>query len=136
MAGFWDRHREELSPQTRRYIENGQNIPPEDYVAGMRRVDEGRALLPVVFEGFDVLLTPCVPGEAPKGLGSTGDPSMQAIWTALHTPTMTLPTHRGPNQLPVGIQLVARRYDDDRLFACARWIWERIGSPEMIGCPR
>jgi amidase len=58
---------------------------------------------------------------------------MQAIWTALHTPAITLPTHRGPNDLPVGIQLVAQRYDDDRLLATARWIWEKIGSPEMVG---
>jgi amidase len=61
---------------------------------------------------------------------------MQAIWTALHTPSMTLPTHRGPNNLPVGIQLVAQRYDDDRLFACARWAWGKIGAPDMIGCRR
>jgi Asp-tRNA(Asn)/Glu-tRNA(Gln) amidotransferase A subunit family amidase len=39
---------------------------------------------------------------------------------------MSLPTHRGPNGLPVGIQLVGHRYDDQRLFACARWIWERL----------
>jgi Asp-tRNA(Asn)/Glu-tRNA(Gln) amidotransferase A subunit family amidase len=136
MAGFWDRHREKLSPQMRRYIENGQNIPPEEYVAGMRRVDECRTLLPLVFEGLDVLLTPCVPGEAPQGLASTGDPSMQAMWTALHIPAMTLPTHRGPNKLPVGIQLVAQRYEDDRLFACARWIWEKIGAPDLVGVRR
>jgi Asp-tRNA(Asn)/Glu-tRNA(Gln) amidotransferase A subunit family amidase len=54
----------------------------------------------------------------------------------LHTPTMTLPTHRGPNNLPVGIQLVAQRYGDDRLFAGARWIWDRIGAPDMIGVSR
>ncbi len=133
MAFAWDRHREQLSPQLRRYIENGHKISRNDYVAGLRRLDECRALLPAVFDEFDVLLVPCVPGEAPQGLGATGDPSMQAIWTALHTPTMTLPTHRGPNNLPVGIQLVAPRYDDDRLFACARWIWEKIGAPELIG---
>jgi Asp-tRNA(Asn)/Glu-tRNA(Gln) amidotransferase A subunit family amidase len=134
MAFAWDRHREQLSPQMRRYIENGQKISRDEYVAGLRRLDECRALLSSVFSEFDVLLVPCVPGEAPKGVGATGDPSMQAIWTALHTPTMTLPTHRGPNNLPVGIQLVAQRYDDDRLFACARWVWGRIGSPEMVGC--
>jgi Asp-tRNA(Asn)/Glu-tRNA(Gln) amidotransferase A subunit family amidase len=49
---------------------------------------------------------------------------------------MTLPTHRGPNNLPVGIQLVAQRYDDDRLFACAHWIWDKIGAPDMIGVSR
>ncbi len=133
MAYFWDNERERLSPQMRRYIENGHMISRDEYVAGMRRLDECRALLGPVFERFDVLLVPCVPGEAPKGLGATGDPSMQAIWTALHTPTMTLPTHRGPNNLPVGIQLVAQRYDDDRLFACAAWIWDKIGAPELVG---
>ncbi len=133
MASAWDNQREMLSPQMRRYIENGHKISRDEYVAGLRRLDECRALLSGVFAKFDVLLAPCVPGEAPKGLDATGDPSMQAIWTALHTPTMTLPTHRGPNDLPVGIQLVAQRYDDDRLFACARWIWEHIGSREMVG---
>ena len=55
------------------------------------------------------------------------------MWTALHTPTLTLPSHRGPNNLPVGIQLVAQRYEDDRLLASARWIWDKIGTPEMVG---
>ncbi len=134
MAFLWDHQREKLSPQMRRYVEGGQKTSRQEYIAAWRRIDECRALLPAVFENLDVLLVPCVVGEAPQGLEATGDPSMQAIWTALHTPTMTLPTHRGPNNLPVGIQLVAQRYDDDRLFACARWIWQRIGSPEMIGC--
>jgi Asp-tRNA(Asn)/Glu-tRNA(Gln) amidotransferase A subunit family amidase len=136
MAFEWDHHREALSPQMRRYIESGQKTSRADYVAAWRRVEQCRALLPKVFEEIDVLLTPCVPGEAPKGLAFTGDPSMQAMWTALHTPSMTLPTHRGPNDLPVGIQLIAQRYDDDRLFASARWIWNRIGAVEMVGCRR
>ena len=136
MAYAWDRQRQQLSPQMRRYIENGHKISRDEYVAGLRRLDNCRVLLQPVFEQFDVLLVPCVPGEAPKGLGATGDPSMQAIWTALHTPTMTLPTHRGPNNLPVGIQLVAQRYDDDRLFACASWIWNKIGAPDMVGVRR
>ena len=136
MAFEWDHHRAALSPQMRRYIENGQKTSREDYVGAWRRIDECRALLPAVFDGLDVLLAPCVVGEAPKGLASTGDPSMQAMWTALHTPAMTLPTHRGPTNLPVGIQLVAQRYDDDRLFASSRWIWDKIGAPEMVGVSR
>jgi Asp-tRNA(Asn)/Glu-tRNA(Gln) amidotransferase A subunit family amidase len=133
MAFEWDHHRAELSPQMQRYIERGRKITREDYVAGWRCVEECRARLATLFEPFDVLLAPCVQGEAPKGLSSTGDGSLQAIWTALHTPTMTLPTYRGPNGLPVGIQLVAPRYEDERLLACARWIWERIGSSDMVG---
>jgi Asp-tRNA(Asn)/Glu-tRNA(Gln) amidotransferase A subunit family amidase len=133
MASLWDRHRADLSPQMRRYIENGQKTSRDEYVAAWRRVEECRTLLPAVFEGLDVLLLPCVTGEAPKGLELTGDPSMQAMWTALHTPTMTLPTHRGPNNMPVGIQLAAQRYDDERLFAVAGWIWDKIGAPDLVG---
>ena len=133
MAFEWDHHREALSPQMRRYIENGLKTTRDDYVAAWRRVEACRALLPAVFEDLDVLLVPCVPGEAPRDLGVTGDPGMQAMWTALHTPSMALPTHRGPNGMPVGIQLVAQRYDDDHLFACARWIWDKIGAPDMVG---
>jgi Asp-tRNA(Asn)/Glu-tRNA(Gln) amidotransferase A subunit family amidase len=136
MAFEWDNHRAALSPQMRRYIESGLKTSRAQYVAAWRRAEQCRALLPKVFDGIDVLLAPCVPGEAPKGLASTGDPSMQAMWTALHTPTITLPSHRGPNNLPVGIQLVAQRYDDEHLFACARWIWNKIGAPEMIGVSR
>ncbi|MGB6760349.1 MAG: amidase [Xanthobacteraceae bacterium] len=136
MAYFWDHQREQLSPQMQRYIENGHKIPREDYLAGLRRLEECRALLASVFAQFDVLLVPCVQGEAPKGLAAKGDPSLQAIWTALHTPSLTLPTHRGPNNLPVGVQLVGQRYDDDRLLACARWIWGKIGAPELVGVNR
>jgi len=133
MASAWDRQRELLSPQIRTYIENGHKISRDEYVAGMKKLDECRVLLRAVFENVDVLLVPCVPGEAPQGLAATGDPRLQSIWTALHTPSMTLPTHRGPNNLPVGIQLVGQRYEDDHLFACARWVWDAIGKEEMVG---
>jgi amidase len=89
--------------------------------------------LAAVFEGVDVLLAPCVNGEAPHGLEETGDPGFQAIWTILHVPALSMPTHRGPSGLPVGIQLVAQSYEEGRLFACARWIWQRLGTHEMVG---
>jgi Asp-tRNA(Asn)/Glu-tRNA(Gln) amidotransferase A subunit family amidase len=89
--------------------------------------------LPAIFEDVDVLLAPSANGEAPRGLGDTGDPNFQAIWTILYVPALTMPTHRGPNGLPVGIQLVAQRHDDRRLFACAHWIWQQLGAHEMVG---
>ena len=81
-----------------------------------------------------MLLAPCVQGEAPKGLASTGDGTMQAIWTALHTPSMTLPTHRGPNNLPVGIQLVGatlRRRSAVRLRALDMGKDRRAGDDRL-----
>jgi Asp-tRNA(Asn)/Glu-tRNA(Gln) amidotransferase A subunit family amidase len=127
MAAEWASHRDLISAKLKRCIELGMEMPYQDYLAAITLGESCRARLPDVFEGFDVLLAPCVQGEAPVGLASTGDPGFQAIWTILHVPTMSLPTHRGPRGLPVGIQLIARRHDDQRLFACARWVWERLG---------
>jgi Asp-tRNA(Asn)/Glu-tRNA(Gln) amidotransferase A subunit family amidase len=128
MAAEWASHRDRISAKLQRCIALGMEMPYEDYLAAIALGERCRARLPDVLEGFDVLLAPCVRGEAPAGLESTGDPSFQAIWTILHVPTMSLPTHRGPNGLPVGIQLIGRRYDDLRLFAVARWVWERLGG--------
>jgi Asp-tRNA(Asn)/Glu-tRNA(Gln) amidotransferase A subunit family amidase len=127
MAAEWASHRDLISAKLRRCIELGMAMPYEDYLAAITLGESCRARLPAVLDGFDVLLAPSVQGEAPAGLDSTGDPGFQAIWTILHVPTMSLPTHSGPNGLPVGIQLIARRHDDQRLFACARWVWEKLG---------
>jgi amidase len=127
MAAEWASHRDLISAKLTRCVALGMELPHQDYLAAIALGESCRARLPAVLEGFDVLLAPCVQGEAPLGLDSTGDPSLQAIWTILHVPTLSLPTHRGPSGLPVGIQLIARRYDDQRLFACARWVWERLG---------
>ncbi len=133
MAHEWNSHRDLISERLRTRIELGRAMPHAEYVAALRLGEDCRARLPAVFDGVDVLLTPSANGEPPRGLGETGDPGFQAIWTILYTPALTLPTHRGPNNLPVGIQLVAPPHDDRRLFACARWVWQKLGSPDMIG---
>jgi amidase len=68
---------------------------------------------------FDVLITPAAPGEAPAGLASTGSAIFNAIWSVLGTPAVTLPLFRGPQGLPVGLQVVAARYKDRQLFNVA-----------------
>jgi len=129
MAAEWASHRDMISPKLARCIALGVEMPHQDYLSAIALGESCRARLPDVFDGFDILLAPCVQGEAPAGLDSTGDPGFQALWTILHVPSLSLPTHLGPNGLPVGIQLIGRRYDDQRLFACARWAWERLGNP-------
>jgi Asp-tRNA(Asn)/Glu-tRNA(Gln) amidotransferase A subunit family amidase len=85
-------------------------------------------MLEEIFRDVDVLLAPCVNGEAPAGLDYAGDPAFQALWTMLHVPTLSLPTHRGPNGMPVGIQLAGPVFGDKSLLHAARWIFGRLGS--------
>ena len=133
MGYEWNSHREPISERLRKRIEIGRAMPHGEYLAAIRLGEDCRARLPEVFDGIDVLLAPCANGEAPRGLGDTGDPGFQAIWTILYTPALALPTHRGPNGLPVAMQLVAQRHDDRRLFACARWVWQKLGAPDLVG---
>jgi Asp-tRNA(Asn)/Glu-tRNA(Gln) amidotransferase A subunit family amidase len=127
MAFEWEHHRDLISARLQATIGQGFAISGDDFVAALHFAESCRAALPLVFDGVDVLLAPAVDGEAPRGLDHTGSPRFQGLWTLLRTPALTLPTHRGPHGLPVGIQLIAPIYEDERLLAAARWISERLG---------
>ncbi len=128
MAGEWATDRERLSDQLRATVQAGIDTPFEDYLDAMYLMETCRARMNQTFEGCDVLLTPAVDGEAPVGLDDTGSPRFQALWTMLHVPTITLPTHTGPNGLPVGIQLVAPYRADRALMAISRWTQDAVGA--------
>jgi amidase len=130
LAWEWAHHREKLSERLHAIVRHGFEIQPDVYANARRLLESARTMLAAAFEPFDVLLAPCVAGEAPKGLEHTGDARFQAFWTMLHGPTMCLPTHKGPHGLPVAIQIVAPAYEDARLFGAARWIWQQLGSWE------
>ena len=124
MADEWARNRDALSEQMQATIQGGLDTPYRDYVDAMHLMETCRVRTTHTFEGCDVLLTPAVDGEAPVGLAETGSPRFQALWTMLHTPSITLPTHKGSNGLPVGIQLVAPYRVDRSLLVIARWVQE------------
>jgi amidase len=128
MAGDFAAHGERISKVLSDRIKLGMAMRHDDYLAALRLAEDCRAKIEVAFDGLDAMISPCIKGEAPRGLNPTGDPAFQQFWTVLYGPSMSLPTHRGPNGLPVGLQVVARRYDDDRLFACTRWIMAKLGT--------
>ena len=128
MAADWAAHGDRISKVLGGRVREGMAMRHDDYIAALRLAEHCRALIEQDFVGIDAILSPCVKGEAPAGLNPTGDPAFQQFWTVLYGPAMSLPTHRGPNGLPVGIQLVAPRYEDDRLFAIARWVMGKLGA--------
>jgi len=127
LAWEWQHHRERISPQLSRSVSAGFATPHEKYVEALRFAEHCRIQLDMAFAGIDVLIAPTASGEAPVGLDYMGDPALQSLWTILHVPTINLPTHKGPNGLPVGIQLVAARYRDEALLRTASWAWNALG---------
>jgi len=92
----------------------------EDYRAAERRIVAYRRAMDAAMEGFDLLLTPSAPGEAPHGITKTGDAVFNGGWTTLHLPAVTLPAGIGPLGLPLGIQLIGQRHRDRNLLDAAK----------------
>lgn len=127
MAYEWKFHREQLSDMLQGILQAGEDCSYEDYITALELGEACRAQMPEIFKDLDVLLAPSAAGQAPVGLGSTGDIRHQTMWTFLHVPCVTLPTHVGRNGLPVGVLLVGPLRGDDTLLATARWVEERLG---------
>jgi len=110
-----------LSPVLLTLLETGAGVSRADHVGNLRRAAEMRRRFEAVADTCDLILAPAAVGEAPPGLAATGDPIFSRLWTLLLLPTITLPGFVGPSGLPVGVQLIARRHDDERLLAHALW---------------
>jgi Asp-tRNA(Asn)/Glu-tRNA(Gln) amidotransferase A subunit family amidase len=109
-------------------IAAGRKLSLDDFRAAWRRAERARAAATAWAGGFDAILTLPAPGQAPKGLGSTGSAIFNALWTMLHMPCLTLPAGEGPDGLPVGIQLVGRRHGDGRLLEIGLWVERHLGA--------
>ena len=107
-------------------LDPGRALPHADYVEALEAGEAFRAHLDDIFGDIDVLLTPSAAGEAPEGLGSTGNPAFNSIWTLAWTPCVTLPAGTGPKGLPLGVQLVGQRFADERLLDAAAWVEARL----------
>jgi Asp-tRNA(Asn)/Glu-tRNA(Gln) amidotransferase A subunit family amidase len=120
----WERQSrpELLSPGLRQILDRGDEIRPDNYDAILRRATRGRCadIVDRLFGDADVAITPAVPGEAPEGLASTGDPRFCRLWTLLGFPALCVPGLVGATGMPIGIQLVARPHDDGLLIRAGR----------------
>lgn len=122
LADEYERHRDGLSEWARTRIEAAYEVPLAQYFARLSELERLRRLGREVVAGYDVVMTPAVPGEAPPGLDDTGPPTFQLLWHLQEMPAVTLPVFTGPHGLPVGLQLVGQVRADDQLLSTARWV--------------
>ncbi len=119
-------HAEGLSDALKERLDRAQSVSITDYLLARDRMPHVASAFDEYFDYFDAILTPAALGAAPKGLGSTGDPIMQTVWTMAHLPSLNLPLFRLDNGLPLGVQAIGRGQDDARLLRSARWLVNSI----------
>jgi len=112
-------YRNLLSPGLAAMIEEGRAIDSHVYMAAIGRADGLRKQADLLLGDCDAWLMPAAPGAAPKGLQSTGDPVFSRANTLLLQPAINLPVYRNKNRMPLGLQLIGARHQDEKLLATA-----------------
>ena len=108
-------------------VENRDRITRAQLLEAYDRAASCRAEFDALAGGYDAVLTPSAPGEAPVGK-SPGDAVFNRMWTLLHVPCVNLPCTTGPAGLPIGVTLTSPRYTDRQLLRAAAALAPIIGS--------
>lgn len=98
-------------------VREGLAMPQAKYDDATTYIAESKVRMAGFYKTTPVILVPAATGPAPLGLGFTGDPRMNAPWTALGTPAISIPMPVAG--LPLGLQLTAEPGQDARVIRAA-----------------
>jgi Asp-tRNA(Asn)/Glu-tRNA(Gln) amidotransferase A subunit family amidase len=102
------------------WVDKGRSIAPHAAREAYALADLCRALMDEIVTEYDIILAPSATGEAPVGTHYTGDSSLNSMWTLLQMPVVSVPGLVGPSKMPIGVSLVARRYNDRTAISIAK----------------
>ena len=125
LAYEYDRHRDAIGKELHDQLDRAAAITADDYDAARRTSSRARQIFADTMADHDVILTPSASGAAPHGLGATGNPMFNRLWTLLGTPCVNVPGfHDGG--LPLGIQIVGRFGRDRAALEAALFVEQAI----------
>ena len=128
LAYEYDTHRERLGPILRKQLAEAARITPDQYDQARRTTRRARQAFADLMANTDVILTPSAPGAAPRGLGSTGLPTFNKLWTLLGPPCINVPGIADKAGLPLGVQIVGRFARDKVALAAAAFLERAIAQ--------
>ena len=117
---WFQQYRDDYLPGLAALIEEGLAISESAYRDARRHQAKAWEEVETIFGDADVAVCPAAPGPAPD-LSTTGDPAFNSPWSYTGLPTVSFPIGLTRDGLPLGIQLVGRRFDEPRLFQTALW---------------
>ena len=127
LAYEYDRHRDRLGPILAEQLGKAAAITTDQYDEARRATRRTRQTFADLMAKTDVILTPSAPDAAPHGLGATGKPTFNRLWTLLGPPCVNVPGLADNGGLPLGVQIVGRFARDKIALAAARFLEQALG---------
>ena len=119
---YFKKYKKKLSKIMQDAIIRGNKHSAKDYAEAVDFMKRSYESYEEVFEDYHGVLSPSSPGVAPKSLKTTGTAEFNKVWSYLGTPCISLPLLQGENDLPLGVQLIGAKYDDQRFLGVANWL--------------
>lgn len=124
--------RDLLDPGLRRVVEHGLTLNATDFTKALSQRDDFWQKMRTLFESYDLLITPTL-AVVPFPVGQDnadpypGQPQKDLQWTQFTypfnltgQPATSVPAGWTANGLPIGVQIVGRRFDDELTLRAAR----------------
>jgi Asp-tRNA(Asn)/Glu-tRNA(Gln) amidotransferase A subunit family amidase len=121
-------HAAQLDATLAQSLNENAKIPRAQYIESMRATETARRFADGLFRQHDVWLMPSAMSAAPRGLTSTGDPLFNRLASVLHTPAINTPSFKDGEGMPLGLQLIGARYEDEKLLHVAATVAETISA--------
>jgi len=115
-------HPAQLSEGLRQRVERGMQIPVLDYLTARDRLPHAACAFDAYFEHYDAILSPAAMGGAPGGFASSGNSSLQNVWSFGGLPTLSMPLLHLSSGLPLGVQAAGPLHNDGRFLRAMRWL--------------
>ena len=129
IKNYWEIYK----PMSRAALEFGQNVSNKILMESLNKARKVQSWMQqlMVEHAIDAWIAPVAPDLAPKGIGSTGDFRMNAIWSFTGLPIFTFPTGTDNQNLPYSVQIVGRFGRDESLLNISRYLHKAIGVGEL-----
>lgn len=144
LRGLSAEERQQLDPGLLEIVEKGERIDLLDFIAATVERAEFGAQVNLFHQNYDLLLTPTLPIPAFKAGQAMPDPASDGWWAdwtpftypfnLTQQPACSVPCGMTSEGLPVGLQIVGRKYDDIGVLTAAK-AFEAVYAPPMPTAP-
>lgn len=126
---YWEIYK----PMSRAALEFGRNVSNKTLTESLDKARKMQSWMQqlMVEHAIDAWIAPVAPDLAPKGIGSTGDFRMNAIWSSAGLPIITFPTGTDNRNLPYSVQIVGHFGQDESLLNISRYLHQVIGVGKL-----